>query len=413
MTSSRIKSTGLGVAIILVNVLLVALVAIGISQRGFSGWWDTLRGEWVPLNDAVAITDPWAPDDLEQTSAAPDPQLETATPTETAEPTTEEPEPVTAMDRYADEEDLTVVVLGDQTGIDTDDWVGAWSQVVARERSVEVHYPRADDPTQFAEPLELGDGEAMVTIYNASHADGTPEYAAERLPLFAPEQPDVVLLNYGRSNTADDIASQLSDLADALEDEFPDAELHAIVQPPRQDGGSVTSGAVRDWAKQTSTDLIDVAKVFYDEGIIESTVSQFNPLSVDAVGDQRWAEVVHERVFGDLPEAPEPAPIEQAPVAPVDPSPVEPAPVEPAPVEPAPVEPPPYVPPQPTQPPYVPPPYTPPPWTPPPPEEPTDPPSDPPTEEPTDPPSDPPTEEPTGPETTEPVDPGDSVEPTP
>lgn len=44
---SRLRSAGVGVGFIALNVLLVMLLVLALSERGFSGWWDTVRGTYV------------------------------------------------------------------------------------------------------------------------------------------------------------------------------------------------------------------------------------------------------------------------------------------------------------------------------------------------------------------------------
>lgn len=303
MKGSRVRSVGLGVLVVTVNVMLVALVAIGVSQRGFSGWWATLRGEWQPLD--VELEDPFA--------VTEDPSLTTDAPTEdgsavtTAPPTTtEEPEPPTVAERYEDGEDLTVLVLGDLMGTHENDWPAAWGRMLSAERTVAIYPPLAADPTRYSDPLVLGGGEASISIYNSSLYEGTPGYAAERLDLLAPDPPDVVLVSYGRSNTPEDLPDQLAALWKAIGKEFPDAESHVIVEPPRLDGLEPTTEATRRWAKRANAPLIDVAEVFEDEGIVWATQSMRDPLAVNIYGGERWAQVVQEAVLG-RPVADQPA----------------------------------------------------------------------------------------------------------
>lgn len=327
MIASRTKSVGLGLTVIIVNVLLVALVAIGMSQRGFSGWWQTLRGEWVPLDDALDVDDPLADRSTATTPPPDDGQATTEPPPEMAE-TTEEPEPEgpSVEERYAEGEDITVLVLGDRTGVHANDWPAAWGRMLATDRTVEIFSPLASDPTRYGEPLELGGGDATVSIYNASYIDGTPSYSAERLPLLGAESPDVVLLNYGRSNTPEDLPEGLDALWAAVEDEFPDTEPYVVVAPPRLDGQNPTVDVTREWAEETDAPLIDVAELFEDEGIVALTQSGRDPLAVNIYGNEVWAQEVHREVLGSEPPSPEPAP-NAAP--PTEPAVQEPAEVEP------------------------------------------------------------------------------------
>lgn len=359
MTASRGRSVGLGLLIIIVNVLIVALVAVSVSQRGISGWWATLRGEWVPLEDALDADDPLA-DDALTTTAAPDDDALTTTPPAVTEAPSEEPAPPTAAELYAEGEDVTVLVLGDLTGVHENDWPAAWGRMLSSERAVHIYSPLESDPTQYGQPLDLGEGQASVSLYNASYVDGTPAYAAERLPLLAAEEPDVILLSYGRSNTPEDLPPELDALWEAIAETFPEVESYVVVAPPRVDGPEPTTEATREWAQEADAPVIDVARVFEDEGIVRSTQSGRDPRAVNIPGNERWAQIVHRTVLGTELEAPQadaaPAPTEEPAAG--DPAPPVAEPVPP--VEPTYIAPP-YVPPYipPYQPPVLPPALTP------------------------------------------------------
>jgi hypothetical protein len=298
---------GLGLTVILVNVLLVALVAIGVSQRGFPGWWATLRGEWAPLDEALDVEDPLA-DWSAVTTPPPDDEQGTTAPAPQTAVVTEEPQPEapSVEELYEEGGDITILVLGDRTGVHDNDWPAAWGRILSAERSVEIYSPLQSDPTQYGAPLELGADGATVSIYNASYLDGTPSYAAERLSLLGAEDPDVILLNYGRASTPQDLPGGLDLLWSAIEDEFPDTERYAVVAPPRLDGQAPTVEVTREWAEEKGAPLIDVAELFEDEGIVTLTQSVRDPLAVNIYGNEVWAREVHEEVFGSTPPAPEP-----------------------------------------------------------------------------------------------------------
>ncbi|OLT41911.1 hypothetical protein BJF86_02590 [Serinicoccus sp. CNJ-927] len=290
------RSTGLGVVVILTNVLIVALVAIGFSERGFTGWWDTLRGDWSPPQ----VTDPYAEDEAPTTAPPTEDDTDAATtaPSTTAE-TTAEPEPPSVQERYTDGEDLEVLVLGDRTGTHENDWVAAWARQLTRQREVYLTSTQEADPTRYGDTASVGGDGATVTIDNASLVEGTPEYAAARLDLFVRDDPDLVLVSFGRANTPEDLPEQLGALQEELEEALPGAEVRFVVQPPRRDGQPQVTEAVRDWADDADAEIVDVARVFEDEEIVDLTVSGRDPLSVNIFGGQRWAEIVQQEVFGE------------------------------------------------------------------------------------------------------------------
>ncbi len=403
MTTRRVRGASLGLVIILVNILLVAVLVMATSSR--------------------SVTDLFKPDDAAPTSQGPQPDSVDDTASRTATPTLMPP-PTADMntatsdgpdlsERFEDGEDLTIVVLGDQTGTDPADWVRAWAELLATERTVEYLTPTASDPTEYGDPTLLGEGESSVSIFNASLVGGTPDYAAERIGAYVPSGTDVVLFNFGRSNTDEDLESDLDELWSALQD-TTGAEAYAVVQPPRQDGADQLIDLTREWAQDSDVPVIDIAEVFEGEDLTELTVSTRDPLSVNLAGAARWAQIVQVETFG----------VELAPVEPTTPPEIlqptlptatqpteeptgEAPPVDPPPYTPPPDDPPPYTPPPDDPPPYTPPPYTPPPPTTPPPTTDPEPTTPPPT---TPPPTTPPPT--TDPEPTEPDPTGFDPEPT-
>ncbi len=382
MTTRRVRGASLGLVIIVMNILLVAALVIATSSRSVSELFN-------PDDAAPTVTESPDLDQVHDTADA------TQTPDFTVAPPETRTDRATPTDllvnEYAEGAELTVVVLGDQTGSDPADWVRAWAELLAQERTVNYRTPTAEDPTEYGDPVVLGDGESTINIYNASLVGGTPEYAAERVELYLPDSTDLVLFNFGRSNTSENLADQLDELWSALTDES-DAEVRAVVQPPRQDGQEQLTEITREWAEDAEAPVIDVAEIFADEDLIISTVSTRDPLSVNLAGAARWAQIVQWAVFHDEIEVvapPEPPEILD-PTLPTATQPIEEPTEEPTEEEPT----------------YTPPPYTPPPYTPPPPDpEPTPPPPEPtPTDpEPTTPPEPTPTDpEPSEPEPTEP-----------
>lgn len=292
MGTRKISGAVIGFAVIIVNVALVALVVVSTSSRGWSGL----------LGDDLSGAGPTPTPTSAPPSATQDPEPSTDETPETVSPTPTtleppEPDPVVSLEElYEDGEDLTVVVLGDQTGSDPADWVLAWARLLAGERTVEVYSTSTSDPTVYSEPELLGQGESNVVIYNGSHIGNTPGYTADRLGALLPEDPDVVMLNFGRSNDADDITDELEELWDDLVEVGIDTRV--VIQPPRRDGLPPLDELTREWAEDVDADTVDVAGAFIDEGIVDYTVSTRDPLSVNLYGADRWAQIVQSDLFG-------------------------------------------------------------------------------------------------------------------
>ncbi|MDO5502866.1 MAG: SGNH/GDSL hydrolase family protein, partial [Actinomycetia bacterium] len=209
--------------------------------------------------------------------------------------------------RFAAGEAISIVVLGDQTGTDESDWVGAWTRDLAMVRPIELLVPSADDPTAYVEPVRFGAGEGLLTIRNASIIGATPGYAARAISSYVPAETDLVLINFGRSNTAADIELELDELQQAVGHQAPGAHLRVLIQPPRQDGQPDLDDLVRRWAQRAGVSVVDVAAEFDRQGLTTTVVSERDPLSVNLRGSQEWARIVQDAVFGPL-DLPAPAP---------------------------------------------------------------------------------------------------------
>lgn len=283
----------LGFLLIILNVGIIGLVVVSTSQRGWSG---LLGNDAVDTSSGPRPTASPSPTPIPEPSPT-DADDETVTVGPSSSTSTEEPEPEdpSLADRYADNEDLTVVVLGDQTGADPADWVMAWARQLANSHVVEVQSTTTADPTVYAEPEVFGIGDSTVTIYNASRIGNTPGYAANRLGALLPEDPDVILINFGRSNDTKDLSGDLDQLWSGIQDR--DLYARVVVQPPRQDGLPTLDEQTRAWAEDNDVDTLDVAAVFADEGIIQTTVSTRDPLSVNLFGADRWAQIVQTELF--------------------------------------------------------------------------------------------------------------------
>lgn len=205
---------------------------------------------------------------------------------------------------FAAGKSLNIVVLGDQTGVDDNDWVETWVRTLADVRPVRLLRTRESDPTTYRAPARLGEastsGTDPVTVRNASAIGATPRYAAERVAALVPADTDAVIVNFGRSNTRDTIAEELTTLMRALKEAAPSTQVRVVVQPARQDGEPTLDATVRAWGARNDATLVDVAQVFDDEGLTETVVSTRDPLSVNLAGARAWAAVVQEDVLGPL-----------------------------------------------------------------------------------------------------------------
>lgn len=273
----RSADVSLGAVAVLANIALVAGVVLFTTGQG-------LNGSPGPS----------------PTTAATRTATRSPLPSRTAVPTT--PPTLTAAAVLATRPAVTVAVLGDGTGDEPGEWVGVWARLLGQDRSVMLHGLDPADPTQYAAAERLGSGARTAVVYNGSRRGASADYAAKRLQFLVPRAPDVVLLNYGRDDTAGVVAGQLDMTLRALRAAWPQVPVVVVLQPPtRDDTSAPVRSAVAGWARGRALQAIDVAAAFRAAGDPNSFVSVTDPPSVNARGGRLWAEAVQRALGGRLP----------------------------------------------------------------------------------------------------------------
>lgn len=273
----RVRGLSLGFLILAVNILIVGALIVATSAGGISKIFDGQNGS---ENSGTSTG--------EDTTA----QL----PGGDADPE------VDLRSRFAAGDPVNVVVLGDQTGTGEESWVRTWAQDLATHRPVELLATAENDPTTYGDPESLADPDSvsggLITVRNASVNGGTPSDVLERVNQLVPDDTDVVILNFGRSNNWVDIGRGLDGLLETLVSDVPRAQVRVVVQPPRQDSQASIERDVRQWARAHGVEMLDVAEVFVDQDLLTETTSAEDPLNVNARGAEVWARVVQEELFG-------------------------------------------------------------------------------------------------------------------
>lgn len=249
----------------------------------------------------VAMTSRGEPADVAASASA----TPSATPTPTGTPSsTPSPSPSAPSLRslFTGDEPVTLAVLGDQTSDGEAEWVGVMAALLGEEHRVVLRDLDPSDPTVYASERSYGSSGSKISIRNASRAGVNADYAARRLPLLVPVEADVVILNYGRNDQADDVATRLEKTAKAVRSQLPQARVLVTLQPPTVgDGQKDTRDAVRRWAKSSDLTTIDAAAAFRRTGDPDSFVSTRDPLVMTSAGDELWGREVYRILTGRRP----------------------------------------------------------------------------------------------------------------
>lgn len=209
----------------------------------------------------------------------------------------------------------TIAVLGDQTSDGRGEWVSVLAELLGRDRQVTLHQLDPQDPTVYAGEQSFGSAGPEVQIYNGSRAEAGADYAAKRLNFLSPKKPDLVVLNYGRNDSSETVATRLAATTTAVRKAWKGAVVVATLQPPTTDDGSKE---VRDdivaWAAKSGVATLDVAQEFIDTGEANAYVSARDRSAMTTGGDRLWGRTAYRLLVGGdppaLPQAPEPTPEE-------------------------------------------------------------------------------------------------------
>jgi hypothetical protein len=280
MSRSRTRSALLGLGILLVNVAVVVAIVWFTSGR-------TEGGIELPPSAAHGA------------STTPAPTTSAAGPTDPASV-------AGAADLATADRAITISVLGDGTGDEDGEWVQVLARMLGETRRVTLRTLDESDPTRYTGKETFGTDGPATTIYNGSRKGSSADYAAPRLDFLVPKKPDVVILNYGRDDTASDIAEQLSGTYDAIRSAWPSVPVLVTLQAQdRDDAIEPVRATTEEWATEHGLPTIDVAGAFAQVGDPNRFVSVLDPPSVNSKGGRLWARTVLAALGGDVSAYPD------------------------------------------------------------------------------------------------------------
>jgi hypothetical protein len=203
--------------------------------------------------------------------------------------------PVRAL--FQSGEPLTVSVLGDGTSDEDDEWVALWVQDLADTRTVTLHMwdERVSD---FADPVTYGDGGQSVDVWNFSVSGATPDAPAGRLPAAQPEQPDLVVYNFGHTSTPGDVGAQLDATVRAVRRQWEGDRVRSLLilqNPSRREDRIEQAETVFNlrsyWSRVSRVPIANVFAAFrYAPGPVGSLME--GDAQPNDRGSRLWARVI-------------------------------------------------------------------------------------------------------------------------
>lgn len=194
-------------------------------------------------------------------TAATTPTAPPASPTSTASVASPVPEPLAAFSAALAGDGASVLVLGDGSGNDADEWVSVWAeQHLSSDRMVSyVSWNR--EAQAFDEPKQFGVSGPAITVWNASVRSPTLSNEPARLGKAWNDQ-DAVLLSYGHRKHPADIRPSMDAILAAVRELSATVPVAVILQNPdpseSADQQERTVSEIADWATAESLPVINV-----------------------------------------------------------------------------------------------------------------------------------------------------------
>ncbi len=210
-------------------------------------------------------------DPVQQATPAPrteDPSSWPAEPSEEEPQATPEPiqlSPLQEIGSRLAEPGAAVMVIGDGTGNEDDEWVAVWARdYLGLGRGVAYHlWDRYG--LRWAEPVAMGEGATDVEVWNASVL--APDMAEEPARVQAAWQPvDAVFLSYGHWRDPATVGAELTGILDVIRAQDPEVPVVVILQNPGPWGVAASQEtnvrAVDEWAQRNGLPTLDVYNGF-------------------------------------------------------------------------------------------------------------------------------------------------------
>jgi hypothetical protein len=201
--------------------------------------------------------------------------------------------------------DASLVVCGDSTGNETNEWVYLAVLSIASEFPTHsVIYRLWNDGSQaYDSPVtvQTGSGARTLSVYNASVPGASAAYVYDesvvdtRLAAIMPVPPTQIILSYGYNWTAPEYRFEILKAVRAVRGRQPLADIILVSQPPRAVGAdneannSARAADVRAVAAQERLGLIDAHQAFIDYGNYSADlISGVDGIHPTDLGQEVW-----------------------------------------------------------------------------------------------------------------------------
>ena len=195
-----------------------------------------------------------------------------ATPPPAPVPVTPTPTPAAPREGLAGVADVinspegaSILVIGDGTGDEDDEWVAVWARDhLATNATVSYRaWDRANN--QYGAAVRTGSTGPTIELWNASVRSPDMAREPDRIAR-AWQDADVVLLSYGHRRMPSRITAEMDAVAAAVRANSPDARVVVLLQNPDRAATEIvqrdTVQAIKTWADANAFPTVDVYGAF-------------------------------------------------------------------------------------------------------------------------------------------------------
>ncbi|WP_206473173.1 SGNH/GDSL hydrolase family protein [Dietzia sp. KRD202] len=188
---------------------------------------------------------------------------------------------------------VRLLVIGDSTSNDADEWVSLTAQHLADSKGRMVAMTTWEPDTErFGREIILAGSGRPITIINFSSPGATPPYNLLRLSKVAADRPDLVIVNQGHNSP--DVEAEVGALVTELRQLWPQPpEIAVIDQNPRTDDPNQSQAAAVGMDALADShpyiELVDVRSAFRSNGGAELLTDGLHP---NSEGSHLWARTV-------------------------------------------------------------------------------------------------------------------------
>jgi lysophospholipase L1-like esterase len=189
-----------------------------------------------------------------------------------------------------------MVVLGDSTGDDTDEFPFLAAQQLASEYNRPVIVHRWADGRGYGEESAFpgGPDAAAIHIWNGSVSGSVGSYAASNLTAMTPAGADLVLINYGHNYAGPQEAKAgISQLLEVIDERLGRPPVLVTIQNPKNPETVLSSAIVeqvRATAMEHVCETVDVHRAFKDAGDLDLLL--LDDTHPSPAGSKVWAAAV-------------------------------------------------------------------------------------------------------------------------